>query len=228
MEEAVLVTVLLVSGIVYYMYKRISKVQKGSTPPGIGQWLRGLSNAQAGTESHLAKPRPPVQGQSEDGFTPVIQEQITSMLDEVYEEFVSETAEVRTQFAQELERVQKELNSRLEQIEMKLDELNSKDSAPIVNPPEEQEFSAAGRADRTNLGDSVSNLKPEADSEDERSSLQSHPVSEMPAAAEADKSFQILEYLYSGKTVAEVASSLEVGVEEVERVRRLLQSPPSK
>jgi hypothetical protein len=199
---------------VYFVYNRKLKAQKGkSSTTGITQWLRGLSTG-APQSGSLSSDQPHSAGQGTSVRTATeMEEQIATLLDDVYEEFLNEAKEMRKQFANDLEQVQTHMSNRLEHIERKLRELREE--------REERSMTALPGTDRDELS-----TETEAD---EITSHENFPT-ELSAKSndEEDKSFLILEELYRGKTVAQVASSLEVGVQEVELVRQLLQSPPSK
>jgi hypothetical protein len=195
--------------------------QKRRTGPrqGFFEWLKsGFSGPTAA--SSLGTP-PGAAADGEDAA------EVVAVLEDLYEEFMGEIANLKQAFEARIDQLEREHQDQLEQIRSELARLREEVASGAL--PWQRLISARGATDEVFV--SAEGVEP-ADSEwaegilvEDTSHTSVQLVGNSSAKLPSERYFEILDELQTGKSPQEIAEQLGVSVEDVEQVKRIMESP---
>ncbi len=203
----------------------VSQKRRSGPRQGFFEWLKsGFSGPAASgptaSSSPLTPPSAPADGEEAA--------EVVAVLEDLYEEFMGEIANLRRDFEARIGQLEREHKDELEQIRSELARL--RDEVAAGSLPWQQLLSARtakGEVSAAAAGDADSAGSERTDGSLECATSQSDAQSVGNASTKlsSERYFEILDELHTGKSTQEIAELLGVSVEDVEQVKRLMESP---
>jgi flagellar basal body-associated protein FliL len=217
--QIIAVYVVLICAVVAVYF--VSQRRRTGPRQGFVEWLKSGFGGQPAVSS---TPRPPVESTADSSAAA----DVVAVLEDLYEEFMGELANLKRQYETRIEQLERDYQSQLSQIRLELAQLRE-DIAAQLSPW--AQLLAAGTA---RDGSSAVPLGAPGSADGEHSDAVGAGTASQPTAApganagaerSVEKYFEILDELHTGKSPQQIAESLGVSLEDVERVKRIMESP---
>jgi flagellar basal body-associated protein FliL len=217
--QIIAVYVVLIGAVVALYF--VSQRRRTGPRQGFVEWLKAGFGGQPAVSPTQ---RPPAESSAESSAAA----DVVAVLEDLYEEFMGELASLRRQYETRIEQLERDYQTQLAQIQLELAQLREEIAAQLS--PWAQQLLAGNARD----GSSAEHTGDAGTAHGERSAvIDAGAASERIAAPGAnagverpvEKYFEILDELHTGKSPLEIAESLGVSLEDVERVQRIMESP---
>jgi hypothetical protein len=217
--QIIAVYVVLICAVVALYF--VSQRRRTGPRQGFVEWLKaGLG----GQPAVSVVQRPPAESSAESSAAA----DVVAVLEDLYEEFMGELASLKRHYETRIEQLERDYQTQLAQIQFELAQLREEIAAQLSTWAQ---LLAAGNArdasSAVHIGESGTADGERSDAVGVEALPQPIPTSGASAAAErpAERYFEILDELHTGKSPLEIAESLGVSLEDVERVKRIMESP---